>query len=185
MGSFENLPYTPHIILAENDGTISYSKEFNGMSLDFRRQPNGLMTYFTADYGGKYYVMDVLNNVIDSFYCGNGYSTDFHELVMLNNGHFLLMSYDPQPEDMSIVVSGGNPNAIVTGLIIQELDENKNVVFQWRSSDHFNIVDAIYENLTDANVDYAHGNAIDYDFDGNLLISCRHLSEITKINRST
>ena len=71
------------------------------------------------------------------------------------------------------------------GLIIQEIDENKNVVFQWRSWDHFNIVDAIYENLTAPTVDYVHGNAIEYDNDGNIMISSRHLNEITKINRST
>ncbi|MEZ4690190.1 MAG: hypothetical protein R3A12_08390 [Ignavibacteria bacterium] len=31
------------------------------------------------------------------------------------------MSYDPQPVDMSQIVAGGDSNAIVTGLIVQEL----------------------------------------------------------------
>ena len=34
-------------------------------------------------------------------------------------------------------------------------------------------------------VDYIHGNAIELDYDGNLLISSRHLNEISKISRST
>ncbi len=50
------------------------------------------------------------------------------------------MSYDPQMVDMSKIVPGGNPNATVTGLIVQEIDENKNVVFQWRSWDHFKLL---------------------------------------------
>ncbi len=31
------------------------------------------------------------------------------------------MSYDPQTVDMSLIVPGGDPNAIVIGLIIQEI----------------------------------------------------------------
>ena len=55
------------------------------------------------------------------------------------------------------------------GLIIQEIDENKNVVFQWRSWDHMEITDAEHINFTGTNIDYVHGNAIDYDHDGNIL----------------
>ena len=63
--------------------------------------------------------------VIDSFYCGNGYSTDLHELRILDNGHFLLMSYD----NRAIANIGGEfpMNVNVIGIIIQELDENKDV----------------------------------------------------------
>lgn len=39
--------------------------------------------------------------------------------------------------------------------------------------------------FTQATIDWVHGNAIEPDFDGNLLISSRHLNEITKIDRST
>ena len=42
-----------------------------------------------------------------------------------------------------------------------------------------------YRRLTAANIDYVHGNAIEVDFDGNLLISSRHMDEITKIDRQT
>ena len=90
---------------------------------------------------------------------------------------------------MDSIVPGGNPNAIVTGLIIQEIDTNKNVVFQWRSWDHFAITDvaSCYASvsLTGPRIDYAHGNAIELDHDGNLLISSRFMNEITKINRQT
>ena len=175
-------PTESYLLISNNAGVYSYSRPSPERFFDFRKQPNGMYTYFTVD---KYYGENFNHNIIDSFYCGNGYTTDFHELVVLNNGHGLLMSYDPQPVDMSQVVQGGNPNAIVYGLIIQEIDVNKNVVFQWRSWDHIAITDAIHENLLAASVDYIHGNAIEMDKDGNLLISSRHLSEITKINRTT
>lgn len=151
---------------------------------DFKIQPNGNMTYYNGE-AHTHYEMSNSYNIIDSFKCGNGYITDFHEFRMLNNGHVLLLSYDPEIVDMSVIVPGGNPNATVTGLIVQELDENKNVVFQWRSWDHFAITGALHENLLSSAIDYVHGNAIEQDNDGNLIISSRNLDEITKINRST
>jgi hypothetical protein len=128
--------------------------------------------------------MDTSYHIVDSFHAGNGYSTDIHELLLTNDGHALLMSYDPQTVDLSAIVPGGYPTATVIGLIVQELDAGKNVVFEWRSWDHFLITDT-QVSLTTPFVDYVHGNAIEIDNDGNLLISSRHLSEITKIDRQT
>ncbi|HLT23747.1 MAG TPA: arylsulfotransferase family protein, partial [Ignavibacteria bacterium] len=50
---------------------------------------------------------------------------------------------------------------------------------------HFEITDGLHENLTLPKIDYSHGNSIEPDWDGNLLISSRHMDEITKINRTT
>ncbi len=86
---------------------------------------------------------------------------------------------------MSQVVNGGDTTATVIGLIVQELDAGKNVVFQWRSWDHFAITDATNEVMTAGTVDYVHGNALELDADGNILLSCRHMDEITKIDRQT
>jgi len=179
-----NTQNTPYLIIAENTGVPYVAIQKFGIFFDFKKQPNGNLTYYHGR-DSVFYELDVNYNTIDHYVCGNGYTTDIHELIFLDNGHALLMSYDPQPVDMSKIVSGGNPNAIVIGLIIQELDVDKNVVFQWRSWDHFQITDPIYINLLDSVIDYVHGNAIDRDFDGNILISSRHLDEITKINRTT
>ncbi|MBK8551934.1 MAG: aryl-sulfate sulfotransferase [Ignavibacteria bacterium] len=184
INNFQTPNYAPHIIIANNDGTPFYYREFVGNAPEFKRQPNGLITYFSFSKG-KYYAEDSDFNIVDSFYCGNGYSTDNHELKILNSGNALLMSYDRQPVDMSLLVAGGNPNATVIGLIIQEIDVNKNVVFQWRSWDHYEILDAYHVNFTLATVDAVHGNSIELDNDGTLLISARHLNEVTKISRQT
>src|SRR5262245_47329771 len=95
------------------------------------------------------------------------------------------MSYDPQIVDMSALTKGGRSDAIVIGLIIQELDQEKNVVFQWRSWDHFQITDVMSHSLNSSVVDYVHGNSIDVDSDCNLIISCRHMNEVTKISRAS
>ncbi|MCI0450053.1 MAG: aryl-sulfate sulfotransferase [Chlorobi bacterium] len=180
------VPNTPHLIILNNDGQPFHSIQMPANCLDFNVQPNGNLTYYTFTHGGKYYELDSSSYaVVDSFYCGLGDSTDLHELRLLPNRHALLMSYDPQIVDMSQIVEGGYPFATVIGLIIQEIDANKNVVFRWRSWDHFRITDATHEDLLDTVIDYAHGNAIELDNDGNLLISSRHMDEITKINRTT
>jgi hypothetical protein len=131
--------------------------------------------------------MDSSYTVVDSITTGNGYTLDSHEFRLLPNGHVLLMSYDPQPVAMDTVVPGGRPDAIVEGLIIQELDQERRVVFQWRSWDSMEITDCNSGavDLADSLIDYVHGNAIELDHDGNLLISSRHLNEITKIDRTT
>jgi hypothetical protein len=87
---------------------------------------------------------------------------------------------------MDTVVPGGHPQAQVTGLIVQEMDANDQLVFQWRSWDHFKITDADYwGSLTDSVIDYVHGNSIEIASDTSLLISCRNMNEITKIDRRT
>jgi hypothetical protein len=177
-------PVIPYLMILDNSGHPVFYRKMPTVCTDFKPQPNGQLTYFQTQTG-KFYVMDTSYTVVDSISAGNGYTADIHELRVLPNGHSLLLSYDSEYVDMSTVVPGGRNPARVIGLIIQELDIAKNVVFQWRSWDHFEITDATHEDLTAAQIDYVHGNAIDLDTDGNLLLSSRHLDEITKIDRDS
>jgi hypothetical protein len=174
-----------YLMILENDGLPVYYKRFDFVQLDFKLQKNGDITYFSGA-SGKYYEMNNFYSIVDSFTCGNGYQTDMHELIILPNGHALIIADDYQYVRMDTIVAGGDSNAVVEGNIIQELDQDKNVVFQWRSWDHFQITDATPDiDLTAALIDYVHCNAIEQDNDGNLLISCRHMDEVTKIDRQT
>lgn len=174
-----------YLIITDNQGIPVYYTKSNSPKHGFTLQPNGLLTYFDI-ITRRFYAMDSSYAVVDTFKTGNGYVTDIHELQILSNGHALLMAYDPQPVRMDTIVPGGDSSAIVVGLIIQELDSDKNVVFQWRSWDHFQITDVTQDiGLNWLWIDYVHGNAIELDLDGNLLISCRNMDEITKINRQT
>lgn len=180
---------TSYLIIADNSGQPIYYEKL-GLAADFKVQSNGLLTYWEGIFtaagigGGTYYAMDNSYKIVDTYQAGNGYQADLHDLQLLPNGHALLIIYDNQTVDMSQIAAGGNPSATVTGLIVQELDTLKNVVFEWRSWDHFLITDT-YVSLTTPLVDYVHGNAVEVDTDGNLLVSSRHLSEITKISRQT
>jgi len=175
-----------YIIITDNFATpVFYSNIANGIGADFKLQPSNHLTYYSWDTW-EFYKMNADYEIVDTINTGNGYTTDIHELIIQENGHSFLMAYDPQIVDMSKIVEGGNEEAVVVGLIIQELDESKNVVFQWRSWDHFEITDAANDiSLITEMVDYCHGNAIEVDSDTSLLISSRNMHEITKINRLT
>jgi hypothetical protein len=175
---------SPYLMIVGNAGGPVFARAAPQFCTDFKEQPDGRLTYYdTAN--AKFYIMDNTYTVVDSVVCGNEFYTDLHELRLLPNGHALLMGIDLEIVDMSTVVPGGNPAASVSGLVIQELDQDRNVVFQWRSWDHFQVTDATHEDLTAASIDYVHGNALEVDTDGNLLLSSRHMDEITKIDRTT
>jgi hypothetical protein len=149
------------------------------------------MTYY-ANYSGwyKWVIEDDAYNIVDNWAMQNGYWTDWHEFQLLSEegheGNALVMAHDPQFVDMSQIVPEGDTNAIVMGWVIQEQDINKNVIFQWRSWDHYLITDAHeHVDLTESSIDPFHGNAIEVYSGNELLLSARNLNEITKINWNT
>jgi hypothetical protein len=180
----KDLGASTYLSILNDDGTPYFLRKLDAAGLDFKWNPNGLLTYF--DYSRRaFYALDSTYAVVDSFRCGNGYDTDLHDIVLLPDGHALLMSYDPEKVDMRPYVPKGYADAIVLGLVIQEIDRDKDVVFQWRSWDHFQITDAIGVALGGVLIDPFHGNSLDVGPGGNILLSSRHLSEVTKISRST
>ena len=178
-----------YLLILDNDGSPVYYKKLERLVNDFKLSRNNLITYCEFARGGTFdnvfYAMDQTYAVVDSFRMGNGYTLDQHGFKLLDNYHTLMIAYDPQTVDMSEIVEGGDPAAIVIGLIIQEQDTERNVIFEWRSWDHFNITDTPFLNLQGHRIDYVHGNSIDTDIDGNIIISSRSLHEVTKIDRIT
>jgi hypothetical protein len=176
---------TPYIMILENNGDPVFYRRTPSRARDFKVQPTGLLTYRLGPPQNVFHGMDATYAVTDTFYAGHGYGTDEHDLQILPNGNALVIALDHQQIDMSVLVPGGRTDAVVIGNHIQELDKDHNVVFEWRSWDNFEITDARHIDLTGGTIDYVHMNSISVDTDGNIIISSRHLSEITKIDRST
>lgn len=178
---------TPYLMILNNNGTPVWQRQMTApLNLDFKIQPNGMLTYF--DIGKKkFYGMNKYFEVVDSFYC-NGYETDEHELRILPNGNYALFGIENVRMNMTEYVPAGLDTATVTGMILQELTPNRQVVFEWKTLDpgHYAINDCTQQSLLISPiVDYAHCNAIEIDMDGNYIISSRHLDEISKINKAT
>lgn len=150
---------------------------------DFKLQPNGMLSYYDQKHS-VIYLMNSHYQTVAEYQAGNGYSADLHDFQILPNGNALLLIYDAESVDMSKIVLGGRRDATVTGLIIQEVDPSHNVIFEWRSWDHFSFADTS-AGLLDQKIDLIHGNSLAITADGNLLLSSRNLSEITKIDLNT
>lgn len=117
-----------------------------------------------------------------------GYGIDPHSWAIDDNGHVILLGRDLRAVDMSQIYPGGNPDAQVKDLIIQEFDENQNLLYTWNSADYFDILDcegSPFVDLTSDIIDYVHVNAVYIDSDTGMLISSRHMDEITRISRTT
>ncbi len=182
-----------YLMILNNDGTPFFSRELTSdYAYDFKVQPNGLMSYaqflehhsYTGGGDVIHMVMDNSFTVIDSFQMGNGYIAEGHDFQLLPNGHALMFGYYLTPVDMSQIVPRGYPNALVSGGVVQELDENKNVVFQWRSWDHYDFATYPFGRFaTRPIVSEFHLNTINLDTDGHLFIATP--SWVKKINRQT
>lgn len=185
---FRNNTYDAYVMILDTYGTPLYFKR--SASLDVNLLPDGHLSYCFFNMFNPivnyYLILDNQYRAIDTIRMGNGYYIDGHDMLLLDNGHYLTMAYDPQVVDMSEIVPGGLPDAVVTGAVLQEVDNEQTVYWEWRSWDHFEITDATEDiDLTAPNIDYVHANAFEFDQDGNLLLSSRHMDEITKINYET
>jgi hypothetical protein len=175
----------PYLLVISNNGSVVFQRQMSAECTDFKPEPNGNYTYYDVASLSFCEIDPTVSNVQNTYVCADGYETDPHDIQFLPNGHVLLMGQDYQIVDMSGVVAGGSTTAEVVGAIVQELDRAGNAVFEWRSWDHFNITDATHEDLTQPVIDYVHANSLQLDADGNILLSSRHMDEVTKIDRST
>jgi hypothetical protein len=131
-----------------------------------------------------WHIKDQDFNIVDSVQMGLGQIADNHDFVLLPNGHFIMLAYEIKYIDMSKLVEGGSPHAKITGSVVQELDADRNVIYQWSCWDHIPILDT-YKDVKKSGFDYIHVNSVELDHDGNIILSCRETSEIIKISRQT
>lgn len=180
-----NANYPNRTMILDNKGKIIYDRMRSHFVLDFKKLTNSLFCY--ADYSEHvYYILNDRFEEIDTIKAGNGYLLDIHELqVDKNTGHYFILAQENVEIDMSDSVEGGNTKAMVLGMIVQEIDEHKNVVFEWKTLDYLPVTAAKGQNLKGNKIDYAHCNAIELDTDTTLLLSSRHLNEIERIDRRT
>jgi len=202
-GYFFMSPYTngsfgaynrSHMILDQYGNVIFYqivTSPNTNPTIDFKLQPDGRMSYFNT-FKGRWYFMDSTFVVTDSIQCLN-YTSDQHDIQVLPNHHYLMFGEEMRIMDLSAYhwfgfthTQPGSTTAQVTGVIIQEFDENKSLVWEWKSLDHYLFGDVDQRWLSNPNkVDWTHANSVEMDHDGNVLISLRHFNEITKIDHAT
>ena len=187
-----------YLMMLNNDGTPFWFQRVTNYTSDFKTLPNGYLHYADIYHphswtdGGDctHLILDDSYNPGEAITAGNGYAADSHDFQLLPNGHVLLQGYYLTQMDLSKYVLGGNPNALVGGCVIQELDQQRNVVFQWRSWDHFTVptyfppTALTNSAATNPVIDAFHIDTAIMDTDGNLLISNFGM-DVWKIDRQT
>ena len=176
-GSSEN--YT--MILENSGAPIWYTR--GSAHRGFQVQRNGIITW--RGFSGY----DQNFNYLRSFHAVNGYSTDDHELQVLEDGGYLLFGRRNETVDMTRFVVGGKVDASVRETVLQEFTAAGELIFQWRAWDNYDIRLMEYwsydDKPTSQSIRFVHMNAVDVDTDGHLLVSSKRVSEVTKINRDT
>jgi hypothetical protein len=175
-------------IVIDNSGRVVWYRRFpQGPGLNFQPLPTGRYAARPmppVPGGTGFWVeLDPLGEVTRSFGCARGLIPRFHDVIAELDGSHWLMCDETRMVDLSAV--GGVAEARVTGTVVQHLGPSGSLLFEWSPFDHFDITDLDPAERTGADVNWTHGNAIDLDHDGNLLVSFRNLSEITKIDTRT
>jgi len=170
--------------IVDNDGRVVWYRAFSSSMLDFQKQPDGSYTAFSSldTTGGRFFQMDNLGNVLREYRALGAPETGGHELRLRDDG-YCLFGVEYRIMDLSAI--GGLPGAEVRGLTVEYHRWNGTSLI-WNTFDHFSVSDALPDiPITGPNVNPWHGNAIEVDTDGHLLVSFRGMGEITKINSAT
>jgi len=180
----------PYVMILQNDGAPVWYKKMNTDEIyDFKVMSNGYLCYapFIEEHsytgGGDVFheIRDDNYNLKETITGGNGYVAEGHDFQVLPNGNILQFGYYMSEVDMSQIVEGGHPAALVSGGIVQELDAERNVVFQWRTWDYYDFEDELTSK--GAVIAAFHLNVISQDPDGHIILGTP--LEIKKINRQT
>lgn len=174
----------PHYCIIKSNGDSVYGKWDTVIFNNFELNENGYLTLYNR-LDSTFIMLDSNYRPIDTFQMKNGYIADVHEFVIFPNGTHYMICYDPQIVDMTVYNPNYNPAATVIGCVLQKIDAAGNVLLQWRSWDHFDIMDASNVFFQNPIVDYVHANAVYEDWDGHIWLCSRHLCEVTKIDAST
>lgn len=176
-------------IVIDNSGRVVWYRRFagNGPGLSFEAQPNGryVTRPSTADPSDvePWIEIDAMGEVTRTLACASGLQSRPHDMISELDGSYWLMC--DETRTMDLTAHGGVAGARVTGTSIQHVSSSGALLFQWSPFDQFSITDVPVSERTGSSVNWTHGNALDKDADGNLLVSFRNLDEITKINVSS
>jgi len=170
--------------IASSTGELLFSEVWPQEGYDWKVNDDGLRTLFHRGISA-WITRDALMQPIDTTFCQNGFNADMHDFIRTPEGHLVMIAYHWQSVDMSEYVNGGDPNALLEVAIIQELNPQGEVIFEWNALDHMSPLDLENALLTAPEIVFNHANSIDIDTDGHFILSSRNLNEVTKINRQT
>jgi hypothetical protein len=175
-------------LVIDNTGRVVWYRKFpNGPGLSFMAEPNGhyVARPTTPDPTDiDYWVeVDPVGNITRTLGCAANLEPRPHDFISEPDGSYWLLCDDLRT--MNLTDYGGVADARVAGSDVQHVAKDGTLLFAWSPFDHFAITDGQPADYTGPNVNWTHGNALDLEPDGNLIVSFRNLGEVTKINTLT
>jgi hypothetical protein len=186
-------PVTCYMIMDRSGAPVWYNYSNNWFPMNLNLHENGEIAMNAThehSFGDGYISMDNTYTVVDSFWISwNGYLQNDHEFLLLEDGRYFMIGYKKYDVDMSQYIPGANTNVSVRETAIFGYPAgSRSPNFIWRAFDHFNLEDTDEPEIDELNtvvLRFPHMNALDIDTDGHIVLSSRHLNEITKINIET
>jgi hypothetical protein len=177
-------------LVIDNTGRVVWYHRFpNGPGLNFQALPNGRYaarpTPATPGEPAQWLELDVLGNVTRTLGCEGGMQPRVHDFMGEAGGGYWVMCDEVRTMDLSSV--GGSPEARVLGTAVQHIGPGGELLFEWSPFENLtlDLNELATSEVSASMLNWTHGNALDLDSDGNLLLSFRNLSTIVKIDTQT
>ncbi len=190
------------LILFSSLSGILFAVDGNGVPRFVRKMDTGALSYFRfyPDVNGqpRYVYIHrfayVLNENLDLIRVARTVSPltrqDAHEFRLLDNGHHMMMAYEPTQRDLSHLSfndENGQPygsEVYVEDSAFQIVAPGGRATFNWNSWDHMPLEDCTQHFFPPSDGDYAHLNGLQM-IDGLIIASMRGCSRVLAIDAVT
>ena len=182
---FIGMAHPDGAFIVDNQGRVRwYLTSEDPVLNNFQAHPSGEYTMFGRDDITRLYkVFDERGEIVRTLGCV-GYETRFHEIRVMPDGDYWVLCDRHVPTDLS--PRGGSPAGSVIWTVLQHVGAQGDLLFEFDTSEHFTLDDVDPALIDGADiVNATHGNAIEFDTDGNILLSFRSLHEVTKVDGTT
>ena len=185
---------TLYAVAFDSAGGLAWYRHFPDFKqiLDLQQQPNGHFTiYLGGSTGwqpveGEYAEFTVAGDITHEWKLPDQYFVDGHEIRFEMQDTTVvaafLFGYDQHPMDMT--GHGGSADSLVAVHKIIRLSPSGEATVLFDASDRWTLDDWVSKPLTGLG-DLGHSNSLDFDSDGNLIVSWRSLGAITKHDVNT
>ena len=176
-------------IVLDNTGRVVWYRHFpDGLGLNFQAQPVGGYVARPPVASGvvaAWVQVAVDGSVVRTLGCAHDLPPRMHDMIAEPDGGYWLLCDETRTIDLS--AQGESSRARVLGTAVQHRSAAGELLFEWSPFDHLAIELGVLDpaDRTGSVINWTHGNALDLDADGNVLVSYRNLSEVLKIDTRT
>lgn len=171
-------------IIVSDQGEVVFNELRPLQGFNFDQNPDGRLSWFSTLLG-EWHVLDS-SLVMSETVVFSGANEDYHDLELRADGTRLLMGKENVFMDLSdSIPPPGDPERAVIDCLLQEQDENGNVLWSWRATDHIPPTWCSHCNWNAGLIDAYHHNAFETQANGNILLCLRNMDLVVLIDKQS